>query len=334
MFGEVKMDSALAKSGIIRYVLLISLSCIFFSGCDQQQLQPLRVGSNIWPGYEPLYLARDQGYYNETLVHMVELPSSTITMRHLRSGTIDAACLTLDEVFSQLEAGLDLQVVLLMDYSNGADVMLSQPEIKTLQQLKGKTIGVENTAVGAIILDGALQSADLKLSEVRIKSLKLDEHERAFRQKRVDAVVTFEPIKSKIEALGGNIIFDSGMIPGRIIDVLVVRKEYLRHYPDNMRSLIRGYFRARKMMHETPDKAYRQMAGRLGVAPEKVPLLFKGIKLPSLADNRRVLDADAPQFSRMAEELEKFLIGKNLLAKQVNTTNLGNGHYLPELRRE
>ena len=44
-------------------VTLIILTSLF--SCSAEQESPLRVGTNIWPGYEPFYLARDLGYYIE-----------------------------------------------------------------------------------------------------------------------------------------------------------------------------------------------------------------------------------------------------------------------------
>jgi len=46
----------------------------------------------------------------------------------------------------------------------------------------------------------------------------------AFKKRQVDAIVTFEPVKSELLSSGANILFDSHQIPGRIVDVLVVRK--------------------------------------------------------------------------------------------------------------
>ena len=41
---------------------LILASMVFLlSGCTESPQKPLRIGSNPWPGHEPLYLARDLG---------------------------------------------------------------------------------------------------------------------------------------------------------------------------------------------------------------------------------------------------------------------------------
>ena len=52
-------------------VLIVLLACV---GCTPDPEPILRVGTNVWPGYEPLYLARDLGYLDES-IRLVEYSS-------------------------------------------------------------------------------------------------------------------------------------------------------------------------------------------------------------------------------------------------------------------
>ena len=38
--------------------IVVVLFGLLLAGCGSQPEPPLRVGTNLWPGYEPLYLAR------------------------------------------------------------------------------------------------------------------------------------------------------------------------------------------------------------------------------------------------------------------------------------
>lgn len=78
-------------------LLLILLSMSFLlQGCSPPQ-EPLRLGTNLWLGYEPIYVAREKGWLQEDQVRILEFSSSTDVMRGLRAGTLDAGALTLDE---------------------------------------------------------------------------------------------------------------------------------------------------------------------------------------------------------------------------------------------
>ena len=65
----------------------------------------LMVGTFLWLGYEPLFLARDLGYYDENQIRFVEYLSATQTNRALRNNSIHIATNTLDEAILLLEQG-------------------------------------------------------------------------------------------------------------------------------------------------------------------------------------------------------------------------------------
>ena len=210
----------------IRVLLLIAI--LANVGCSGEPQLPFRVGTNVWPGYEPLYLAREQGLYPPSAgLRLVEYTSASEVIQAFRNGTIDAAALTLDEVLLLAETTPDLGIVLVLDISHGADVILAQPAISSLRDLKGKRVGLESTALGAYVLTRALQTAGMRQDDVRKISLEVDEHEQAFKKGRVDAVVTFEPVRTRLMASGARQLFDSSMLPGEIVDVLVVRRTLL-----------------------------------------------------------------------------------------------------------
>lgn len=145
-----------------------------------------------------------------------------------------------------------------------------------MKDLKGKRIGVENSALGAYMLSRALERAGLTYRDIKIVPLEIDEHYRAFIKNKVDAVVTFEPVKSKLLRRGGRIIFDSSQIPNEIVDVLVVEEVYIKKYPDVVQEVVKGWFKALKFWEGNPDKAITVMAKREGLTPEQLKMPLTG----------------------------------------------------------
>ena len=86
----------------------------------------MHIGTNVWPGYEPLYLARELGYFDDQPIHLVEHAAATEVIRAFRNGTIDAAALTLDEVLLLAQHGQNPRIVLVMDFSQGGDTLIVQ----------------------------------------------------------------------------------------------------------------------------------------------------------------------------------------------------------------
>jgi len=227
------------------------------SACTQEPAPLLKVGVNQWAGYEPLFLARQLGHYQNASVKLVELPSNTESIHLLREGRLDAAALTLDEVLSVMDQGTPLSIVTVFDFSNGADVLLGKKGISELEAIRGYRVGVESSGVGAVLLHAALSHAGLEESDVRMIYLTADEHERAFVQGKVDALVTFEPVKSKLLSQGAHVLFDSSQVPELIVDVLAVRTDRLPLQSGQLLALLQGYYQALRYMGQHPAQAMR-----------------------------------------------------------------------------
>ncbi|MCB1800268.1 MAG: ABC transporter substrate-binding protein [Gammaproteobacteria bacterium] len=303
---------------------------VVITGCSEDAPGPLRVGTNTWPGYEPLYLARTLGRYDDSQVHLVELPSASQVIQGIRSGTLEGGALTLDEALSLLDDGIALEVVLVMDYSAGGDMLLTKPEIGSLEDLGGKTIAVETGAVGAILLNGALGQAGLTIGDVNLRPCPVDKHVDCYLA--VDAVVTFEPAATRLLKLGAKRLFDSRRIPGQIVDVLVVRQEIATAHANDIRRLIRGYFEARAHLDAHPDDAARLMAPRLGVSPDELLASYEGMELPDLTDNHRILSGTPAPLEETAATLSALLVSNDLLKREPALQNLAVADYLPAAR--
>ena len=120
-------------------------------GCDGRE-PLLRVSGITWVGYEPFFLARQLDLLPPEQVRLIDSPSNTNSLMQLAAGEVEAATLTLDEFILARAGGIPVQVALIFDTSRGADVVMCRRDIRSLGQLAGKRIGVEETAAGALML--------------------------------------------------------------------------------------------------------------------------------------------------------------------------------------
>lgn len=302
--------------------LLVLAAVSFLAGCANRPEPPLRIGTNVWPGYEPLFLARDLGYYDGTPIKLVEYPSASEVLRAFRNGAIEVAALTMDEVMLLADQNQEPRIILITDISNGADVILSSKGIKKMQDLKGKVVGVEVSALGAFVLTRALEQANMSIDDVKILPVEPSKHERAFKTGEVDAVVTFEPVRSKLISSGANIIFESTQIPGEIVDVLAVRRDVLNNRSTLLRTLINGWFSAISYLEKNPSDAGRRMAPREGVDPAQFLNSLKGLHIPDINENLRLLSGGHAQFLSGTDTLARVMVEKRLISKEVKAADL------------
>jgi ABC-type nitrate/sulfonate/bicarbonate transport systems, periplasmic components len=233
---------------LLRSILLLGLLALV--ACSPAPT--LRIGSNPWPGYLGLYHARDLGLLDGHPVQLIDFDTTEDVLRAFRNRAIDAAAVTLDEALSLADSGQALRIILVFSLSNGADVVLARPGIDTPQQLRGQRLGVETNALGAYMLARLLEHAGLSGRDLAVIHTPLQEHEAAYRSGRIDAVITFDPQRSRLLAAGAQPIFSSRDIPGEVVDVLVVREDALHRHRATLATLDSAYFQALAQIQRDP----------------------------------------------------------------------------------
>ena len=274
---------------------------------------PLVVATNIWPGYEPLYLARGLEAWSDEEIRLVECSSATQALRLFRNGDIDAAALTLDEALLLRQDGIDARVFLVLDISHGADAILAQPDIADFASLQGRRVGFESTALGSYVLTRACELHHIDPATIEFIPLEINEHERAFLEGRLDGVVTFEPVRSRLLDQGANVVFDSRAIPNEIVDVLVARGDVFEDHAEQLDLLARGWLLALDHIQTRPRDAAERMSRRLALSPEAVLEALTGLRLADAEINQRLLGGPDPELLTTAQTLASVMLTRNLL---------------------
>jgi NitT/TauT family transport system substrate-binding protein len=290
----------------------------------------LRVAINAWIGYALLQLAQDMGQLDGASARLIEFPSNTASLLALANGEVAAAALTLDEFLQAREGGLDVQVAMVFDESHGADAVLAQAHITSLAQLQGQRIGVESTAVGALMLAQLMDAAGLQASDLIKLPLPADQHVAAFTRGDVDAVITFAPMSSQLLAAGANLLLDSSRFPGLILDVLAVQSSIDTEQAGHVRQLLQAQFWALSQLRQHEHSAIERLASLKRLAPADVQAAFQGIRMADAQDNRRWLVGQNPPLLQAAQHVGEVMRAARLLRAQPRLEHLCNPRFLQE----
>ncbi|SIS94997.1 ABC transporter substrate-binding protein [Neptunomonas antarctica] len=302
---------------LTRPLLFLFLVIFPLFSCTHEQTGTLKVGTNVWPGYEPLYLARSSGFLDLGRIKMVEFNSASEVLSAFRNHSVDVAALTLDETISLIADRPDTRIILGTDFSAGGDVVVAQTDIKSIQQLKGKKVGVESTALGAYVLSRVLELNHLTTHDIQIVFMEVNQHTNAFIQHEVDAVVTFDPVKTQLVKHGGNIIFSSQQIPGEIIDVLVTREDVINKKHPQLKMLVNGWFESLDLITQKRADALQKMAPRLSISVSELDSALGGLKLLDRADNQQLLSGKQATIISTANKTQQTMISNGLVAQPV-----------------
>ncbi|MDP3539993.1 MAG: ABC transporter substrate-binding protein [Azonexus sp.] len=297
--------------------------------CESLADKPVSIASHVWVGYEPMFLARSEGWLDEKQVRIFETTAATESMRALAEGKVEGAALTLDEVFKARQEGQKLTVVMIYNISAGADMLLARAGIASLADLKGKRIGFEQSSVGELMLSEILRTGNLSRDDLKLLPLSVDKHLEAWNNNQLDAAVTYEPVASELLAQGASKLFDSRQIPNTIIDVLAMRTDVLDSHASAIRQLIQSHFKALDHLTRNPQDAAYRMAGHLKLKAEDVLPAFKGLVLPDAAHNYRLLAGTTPELLATARKLSAVMVKNNLLKENDFLNSLIRADFLP-----
>jgi len=263
------------------YILVGVISLLAISACDKESHPPLRIVASPWPGYEPLYLARDLGYMDEDTVRLFELPSLDVVLESFRINAVDVAAMTMDEAIGLVDDGYDIRVVLVTDISNGGDAVLASPKIQKADDIRGAKISVVNVPVGFYVLDRFLEKNGIARESVSVFPMP-DTHQQVFyREGKADLVVTYDPVKSHLMQDGMRTLFDSREMPDEIFDLLVIREAVYQERKPELCTLVNAWFKSLVYMQEYPEDTEKRISQRLKIPQKNYPEVMSGVIFPS-----------------------------------------------------
>lgn len=309
--------------------LLLSFLILSCCSCSDKPDQPLKVAVHPWVGYQSLALCQQKTSLDKNLVDLVKSPSISASSRMIKENLVDAAALTLDEVLALRDQGVPLTVVLVFDISAGADLLLARPEIKTLKELKGKTIGLENSALGRLMLSEVLQRAELEITQVNLKYGVVGDHTLLWNKDNLDALITYLPLPDEL-AQQTNLLFNSRAIPNVILDVLAVRTDRLKQYDSALRHVLENHFCVVDGMRSRYPDTLHRLATVLDTSTELTETILRELTFPSLAYNHRLLSSNSQEFGRSVKKLSAIMLSAGILTHEPNMKDLTDNSYLPK----
>jgi NitT/TauT family transport system substrate-binding protein len=183
-------------------------------------------------------------------------------------------------------------MIMLTDYSNGNDMIVGKPGIKSLKDLKGKKIGIEVGLVEHLLLLHGLQAAGMKESDVTLVNAKTNETPQVLASGQVDAIGAWQPVSGQAMkgVPGSRPVYTSAKAPGLIYDVLSVSPASLAAHKDDYSKLIKVWDRVVHYIEspKTRDDAVKIMAARSGVEADVYKKFIDGTHFVDVAASKAI----------------------------------------------
>lgn len=250
---------------------------------------PLRVGLLEWPPYEILRLARLSGDLPAERFELVQFWSPAEASRAYANGGIDIVALPLDYEIRLAEGRNDHRAFIIIDESTGGDAIISRRPLDSLASIAGSTIGLESSELGIHMLSRLLDHAGLTAADVDLVFHDYPDQVDAWRNGSIDLMITYEPNRSRLLQLGGQVIFSSADIPGEVIDVFIARQSQIEARNADFRRFSHTWFSAVREWEHDSQSAASQLAPRLGMTSDAFVDAMSRVRLITLDENRRRL---------------------------------------------
>jgi NitT/TauT family transport system substrate-binding protein len=318
----------LTKIALLVLLIQILTACTGIQQAAPTPKPPLRIEfTQSWGDYT-LLVAQEQGYFEKygVQVEPVYYDVFSDTYPDLAAGQIDGALIAVGDAIN-INRNSPMKVVAIHD--NGGDTaVVVGPEINSIADLKGKTIGMVIGSQYEMTVVEMLQSAGMSLSDVTIVVMNPKDALTALNSGQVQAAFTWEPFLSDALSSGYKIIYPQEQLhlfPG----LIVFSKSIVDERPEDVRAFLKAWFQAAgyRLQHEGET---RDLAAKyLGISAEKIRR-DDHLKLYTLDDNRTLFNMQAANsIYSITKIISDYLISSGVMAEQIDPLELLDPAYLP-----
>ncbi len=257
--ARIRMTAVALATG-----LLLGLGAVLQGAAAES----FKLAHSTWVGYGPFFVAQEKGYFKEegVEVELVLIEDIKVRFAALAGGQIDAMATTVDTMPLYLKkGGTKYQYLFAVDDSKGGDGIVANKDIKTIADLKGKTVAFTEGSVSQFYINVLLQEAGLSESDIEVIGMTAGDAGSAFVTGNVDAAVTWEPWLTRGKQTDhGHLLTDSSKKPGLITDVVLAPVEVIQTRTEEVKALYRGWNRAVEFVKKSPSEANEIMAKGVG----------------------------------------------------------------------
>ena len=214
----------------------------------------------------PLWIAQDKGFFADQglEVHITPTPGSVFQMQNLAAGKFDIAFTNYDNVVGYMEGQGEAPLpeppdfFVFMGVQYGAVRLDANPEIRTIADLKGKSVAVDAATTGyAFVLYKILQQAGLNEGDYTVEKVgSTSQRAEALMQNKTSATILTTPLEIGPEARGYKRLANATEAVGPYTAVSgAARRSWAKAHRAELVGFIRAYVRALDWIADPANRA-------------------------------------------------------------------------------
>ena len=259
-----------------------------------------------WIGWKSIIDAESLGYYDaEGIdVNINVINDATQSSNALIKGDLNAAGYTINRTAflsnKFTEAGVDIIMPFITNYSNGGDGIIAKTSIQSVEDLVDAKIAVPEFSEAQTLIAFFVNKSDLsqedkdKIMDNLILFATADETAKAFFAGQVDVAATWEPYLSQAQSMtDAHVLFSTASSSSLVMDGIVFRKDFAEAHPDVIQKFIRATLKASEA-YATEFDAIRQIMPMFSTSTdEEIIANTENARLATWKDNSDLLNGTA-----------------------------------------
>jgi len=177
------------------------------TACSQKPQKDLRIATNAWIGYAPLFYAKEKGYLKDLNIKLINTVSLGEASDIFNVGQADMVTITQHEYNALKKISKTLTPILLLDRSYGGDMILSNKNINDLQNASKIYAYLEVDSINTEMIQSF--TAKYHIKSKNIVYINKDQAQIAgmqFATNHSVVVVTYAPYDIPLKKQGLNVI--------------------------------------------------------------------------------------------------------------------------------
>ena len=299
--------------------LLLILLLVTLAGCSSPPpLPPLRIAVfSTWATGAVMFLAQEQGLFAKHGVQVTLLPAADYreTLKLYKENKVDMSFMLLTDAIMFDSEGLSTRFVYVTDHSEGADAIVGQPALNSLDELRGKKVSFEgfNTFSHLLVLK-LLEQAGLKEGDFQSANLEAIEVTNALKDGKIDAGHVYTPYISEAETKGYKILARSDKVLNLMAEGFVVTADIAKTRHQEVQKIINALSEAIAWLRHSPDQGVNIMAKQGNVSVTELADTARNLRMLTLAENREVFKQNGSLFEG-GQKIIDFFYQKGVLIK-------------------
>ena len=240
----------------------------WFASCSSQQQskeENIKIATNSWIGYAPLFYAKETGELDKLGFSIITNVSLAEAADVYNVGKADMVTTTQHEYHALKELMGDVTPVILLDRSNGGDMILANVSLEEIKNASHITVYLEVDSINAELLQEFMKKNNIDQKKLSIKNEDQQKIQDVQNGKSPILIVTYTPYDVSLKKKGFKEIASTKNIHDLVvIDALCARKKVIDRHKERLVALKKVIDQKIEQIKKNPKSSFGYVKKYLG----------------------------------------------------------------------